>query len=197
MKLLSNQVRSGSSQSRPEFQSTAYWWVASWFPDGAQLLADASEMGGHNSIWTISVLGQSPRQLRQGAAGFEVSPDGTHIAFGPSGTSGLHREVWVMGSPGRQPAKGPRGRRKRVAVNWVHWSPRWRALSLQQGTAHFGQLPVFDRNLRPEGGEPHRGNVSRSGPRISRFFVASGRADHLRAGGLAWLKRQQSLADRH
>ena len=67
--------------------ASAYWVVDSWFPDGTQLLADAYEPGGHKSMWTVSVLGQSPRELREGASGFEVSPDGTHIAFSPLGAS--------------------------------------------------------------------------------------------------------------
>jgi serine/threonine protein kinase len=40
--------------------ASAYWGVASWFPDGTQLLADADEQGGHKSMWTVSVLGPSP-----------------------------------------------------------------------------------------------------------------------------------------
>ena len=65
----------------------ACWEVASWFPDGTQMLANAYEPGGHKSMWTVSLLGQSPRELREGASGFEVSPDGTHIAFSPVGAS--------------------------------------------------------------------------------------------------------------
>jgi serine/threonine protein kinase len=43
---------------RPAGVPTSAWWVvASWFPDGTQLLADAVEPGTHGSIWTVSVLG--------------------------------------------------------------------------------------------------------------------------------------------
>ncbi len=102
--------------------ASAYWGVASWFPDGTQLLADAYEPGGHKSMWTVSVLGQSPRELREGASEWEVSPDGTHIAFSPLGASDNVREIWVMGSQGDNPQKV-------LAVGeneWlhsVHWSP--------------------------------------------------------------------------
>jgi serine/threonine protein kinase len=85
--------------------ASAYWDVASWFPDGTQLLADIYEVGGQKSMWTVSMLGQSPRELREGASGFEVSPDGTHIAFSPLGTSGDAREIWVIGSQGDNPQK--------------------------------------------------------------------------------------------
>jgi len=77
----------------------AYWVPDSWFPDGTQLLADTQEPNGRHGIWKVSVLGQSPRELREGAVGFEVSPDGTRIAF-CSGTSDVVREIWVMGSQG-------------------------------------------------------------------------------------------------
>ncbi len=58
--------------------AAAGWHLDSWFPDGTQLLADAYELGRRKSMWAVSVLGQSPRELREGASGFEVSPDGTH-----------------------------------------------------------------------------------------------------------------------
>jgi eukaryotic-like serine/threonine-protein kinase len=99
----------------------AYWFVASWFPDGTELLADIYEPGGQKSMWTISVLGQSTRELREGAVGFEVSPDGTHIAFGPPRASDYPREIWVMGSQGDNPQKVLElGENERLqAVNWA------------------------------------------------------------------------------
>ena len=100
--------------------ASAYWFVDSWFPDGTQLLADANEPGGHKSMWTVSLLGQSPRDLREGATGFEVSPDGTHIAFSPVGASDDVREIWVMGIQGDNPQKV-------LAVGENEWL-LWRAL---------------------------------------------------------------------
>ena len=85
--------------------ANAYWYVDAWFPDGTQLLADIYEVGGEKSMWTVSLLGQSPRQVRERASGFEVSPDGTHIAFSPLGTADNPRELWVMGSQGDNPQK--------------------------------------------------------------------------------------------
>jgi eukaryotic-like serine/threonine-protein kinase len=84
---------------------SAYWYVDTWFPDGAQLLAHASEPGGNKSMWTVSVLGTSPRELREGAVGWSVSPDGSLIAFSPSGATGNPREIWLMGSQGDNPQK--------------------------------------------------------------------------------------------
>jgi len=86
------------------------------------LLADAWEPGGTGSMWTVSMLGQAPRELREGAIGLGVSPDGTHIVFTPAVTLGYPREIWVMGSQGDNPQKV-------LAVgeneffNRVRWSP--------------------------------------------------------------------------
>jgi DNA-binding winged helix-turn-helix (wHTH) protein/Tol biopolymer transport system component len=112
----------------------SYWLVFSWFPDGTQLLADAWEPGGRKSTWTVSVLGQSPRKLREDAVGFEVSPDGTHIAFqsgtsspGPWRPNGAEfgdqiREIWVMGSQGDNPQK-ILALGEHEWLRSVHWSP--------------------------------------------------------------------------
>jgi len=63
--------------------ASAFWWAEAWFPDGTQLLADTQEPGLHFRTWTVSVLGQSPRELREGALAWDVSPDGTRIVFSP------------------------------------------------------------------------------------------------------------------
>jgi DNA-binding winged helix-turn-helix (wHTH) protein/Tol biopolymer transport system component len=104
------------------------WYVDSWFPDGTQVLADANEPGGRKSIWTVSVLGQYARELREDASGFEASPDGTRIAFGPPGpfnsvrTWDPVREIWVMGSRGDNPQK-VLALGENEGLYWVHWSP--------------------------------------------------------------------------
>ena len=92
---------------RPAGVSASGWWlVAGWFPDSTQLLADIYEVGGHASAWTVSVLGQSAHELREGAEANLVSPDGTQIAFFPEpGASEHAREIWVMGSQGDNPQR--------------------------------------------------------------------------------------------
>jgi eukaryotic-like serine/threonine-protein kinase len=69
----------------PSISGVIFWDVASWFPDGTQLLADLTQLGDERSMWAVSLLGQSPHKLRERAFGFEVSPDGTRIAFAPRG----------------------------------------------------------------------------------------------------------------
>jgi eukaryotic-like serine/threonine-protein kinase len=43
----------------------AWWRVDSWFADGTHWLADTYEPGGHGTVWTVSVLGQSTSELRE------------------------------------------------------------------------------------------------------------------------------------
>ncbi len=50
------------------------------------------------------MLGQSPRELREGAFGARVSPDGTRIAFA-AGAVGDLREIWMADSQGENPQK--------------------------------------------------------------------------------------------
>jgi serine/threonine protein kinase len=100
--------------------ASAHWDVDSWFPDSTQLLADANGAGGLDSMWTISLLGPSPQELREGASGFGVSPGGTNITFSPKRGTAFFREIWVMGSHGDNP-------RKVLAVGESEeiWSVRW------------------------------------------------------------------------
>jgi serine/threonine protein kinase len=117
--------------------ASAYWNVASWFPDGTQLLANTWEPGGHASLWTVSVLGQSAHELREKAAGFEVSPDGTRIAFGPEpGASGQIREIWLMGSQGDNPQKVFGLGEREWSVS-VHWSSDGQRLAFIRGKVSY------------------------------------------------------------
>ena len=96
------------------------WLIDGWYPDGTQMLADAQDSAGRHSLWTFSVLSQSARELRDGADGYEVSPDATRIAF--SEASNEPRELWVMGGQGDNPRKVLALEQQEWFVS-VHWSP--------------------------------------------------------------------------
>ena len=90
------------------------WEVAgtSWFPDSARFLAaahpsdlDANAAIGGTSTWLVSVLGRTPRKLRDHASAYSVSPDGSLISFGTNTTKLGDREVWLMDAGGGQARK--------------------------------------------------------------------------------------------
>ena len=121
---------------------SAWWAVQSWFPDDTQLLATTWEADGRQILWTVSVLGQSPRELREHTAWGEASPDGKHIAFAPEHLAFDYvRELWVMGSQADSP--------QRVLAlgenEWfdnLHWSPDGRRLAytrVQRGPENTGR----------------------------------------------------------
>jgi serine/threonine protein kinase len=101
--------------------ASAEWWISSWFPDGTQLLADASGMGV-SSVWTVSVLGQTVRELRDNAVWARVAPDGMHIAFLPIRPGFDPHEIWMMDSQGSNPQK-VLALGENEAVQNFKWSP--------------------------------------------------------------------------
>ncbi|MGA7414961.1 MAG: hypothetical protein WBW33_31115, partial [Bryobacteraceae bacterium] len=131
--------------------ASAFWLVTSWFPDGTQLLASSSEPGGQGSMWagsmwTVSVLGSSPRALREDASGYQVSPDGAHIAFSPLAAPGLLREVWVIGSQGDNPQK-VLAVGENESLSGVRWSPdghRLAYLRERSGQTHQNSIETCD-----------------------------------------------------
>ncbi|MCI0402157.1 MAG: hypothetical protein L0212_01360 [Acidobacteria bacterium] len=55
--------------------------------------------GTSTAIWVISILGNSPRKIRDGAGQAAVSPDGSRIAF----IAGRRQaELWLMGADGQE-----------------------------------------------------------------------------------------------
>jgi Tol biopolymer transport system component len=85
--------------------ANAFWVATTWFPDSTQLVAHSYQPGGNESLWTVSVVGQSARLLRQGVHDGVVSPDGTRITFAPHEAPGKNHELWVMDSQGGNPQR--------------------------------------------------------------------------------------------
>jgi Tol biopolymer transport system component len=79
----------------------ASWSAASWSPNGTQLLMNLHELGGGPSLWTVSLVGETPRLLREDAVGQGVSPDGSRVAY----TTNRNREIWTVGQQGADPQK--------------------------------------------------------------------------------------------
>ncbi len=96
--------------------------VDAWFPNGTELLAHSQGTGGHQSLWSVSTMGQSSRELHGDAQGWGVSPDGKRIAFTPTGPGSVTREIWLMDSQGDNPRK-VLGIPSREGMWSVRWSP--------------------------------------------------------------------------
>ncbi|MBV9295133.1 MAG: protein kinase [Acidobacteriaceae bacterium] len=107
----------------PGVSPSAYWGVAGWYPDSTQILANSAEIGGHGNVWTVSMIGQSPHKLRDGAVAYGISPDGARIAFSSyADISSDIRDLWVMESQGNNARKVLSVPATQVLVS-VHWSP--------------------------------------------------------------------------
>ena len=120
------------------------WYCNSWFPDGTQLLADTNEPGsGQQSMWSVSVLAESPRELREDAMGWEVSPDGRHIAFSPH--HGTGNEIWVLDGHGETPQRViALGENASLDFDHVHWSPDGQRLAYITTSSQGSSIETCD-----------------------------------------------------
>jgi Tol biopolymer transport system component/DNA-binding winged helix-turn-helix (wHTH) protein len=76
----------------------------SWFPDGNHVLAvNSADYDEGSSLWSVSVLGGSPRRLLANARDGSVSPDGSQIAF--TRGDGKDQEIWLCSASGEQQRK--------------------------------------------------------------------------------------------
>jgi eukaryotic-like serine/threonine-protein kinase len=104
-------IETGETQTIPPPANikpgSAYWWPSAWFPDGTKLLVTAYPPGLNASLWTVSILGGTPRELRDNASVAMMSPDGSRIAFTTQRFTGnvLWSELWVMGANAEEPRK--------------------------------------------------------------------------------------------
>ncbi len=94
--------------------------IDAWFPNGTELLAHSHGPDGRDSMWSVSTMGQSARELHRDAQGWGVSPDGKQIAFTPTGPASDTREIWVMDIQGDNPQ-----RVLRIPSDEGMWSVRW------------------------------------------------------------------------
>jgi serine/threonine protein kinase len=138
-------LATGESRTIPQPEQAlkdqqANWEIVRWFPDGTRFLAqfipppERYTGSVHSSIWSVSLLGGTPRKLRDDASIESISPDGSQVAvtshwgkFGP-------REVWLMGPQGEQARKLWETDPESGFIR-VQWSPDGQRLAyLKSGT---------------------------------------------------------------
>ena len=117
-------IDGGEARTIPQPEGQAFkitgWCPIGWFPDGTRLLAQATSLGAENSsVWVASVLGGAPREIREGALAWSVSPNGSLIAFS---SSAVNSDVWVMGANGEDSRKIVSADQGEFFVGVV-WSP--------------------------------------------------------------------------
>jgi serine/threonine protein kinase len=139
-------VGSDEARSVPqpaEFQNrNIVWDVGAWFPDSKRFLAHShpSAVSGDEwfspstSTWAVSVLGGPPQKLRDNAYAWDISPDGSMIAYGTNfGPSAINPgdETWLMSTDGQGAHRiFPRGQ-----ICCVHFFPDGKRIAYESGDA--------------------------------------------------------------
>jgi|SRR5579863_4509930 len=148
-------IATGETQTIPPpagLAPRAAWFPAAWLPNETELLADAGSYV-QQSIWVVSILGRTPRQLRDDGYVNSVSPDGSLIAI----TTGVRRagsaEIWLMGVHGEDHHRLAVAKQNEGFVGVV-WSPDSRRIAYQkiQEEPTKVECSIEDRDLR--GGPP-------------------------------------------
>ena len=105
------------------------WEIGPWFPNSTRFLSNvhpqAQSTDGWSSqgasIWTVSVLGEAPRKLRDNAIAYSVSPDSSLVSFGTNKGRLGEREIWLM-QPGGEKARKLYETEDNSAIFGLTWS---------------------------------------------------------------------------
>src|SRR5262249_46659526 len=107
------------------------WETGPWFPDSSRFLVSSHPSGfvapgptiqENSTIWVASILGRTPRKLRDHALLYSISPNGSLISYGTNLGKFGHHEIWLMG-PNGEDAKKLYEAEENSAFCCVTWSP--------------------------------------------------------------------------
>jgi eukaryotic-like serine/threonine-protein kinase len=136
LKLLSTGEMKTIAQPESLKDKVVYWNVGPWFRDATGFLASALTDKRY-SIWHISLLGDTPRKIRDDARAWSISPDGTRIAFGTNGQDHIvpgesptwNQQIWTMGLFGDQPKEFLSVTDPFIFLSDAQWSPDGKRMS--------------------------------------------------------------------
>src|ERR1700693_3564254 len=138
-------VKTGETQRLAQLEVSAL----AWFSDGTKILATAAEPGHPPALWTVSVLGGVPREVRRDAAHASVSPDGSLVSFLSDFTEDAAHSIWLMsvnGEDARKILSAPQ-------TEWftaLTWSPNGKRIAYVRnsvaGGKYNGTLETSDTN---------------------------------------------------
>lgn len=172
-------IETGETQTIPPPANiklgSSYWWPSAWFPDGTKLLATAFQPGRQASLWAVSILGGTPRELRDNAGAPMISPDGSRIAFSAGQDS---NELWMMGANAEEP-------RKLVVLDansgfqTVNWSPDGQRIAYIKSHQASDKSEMYIESRDLKGGQPA---LILSDPRLEEFcWLHDGRVIYAKA----------------
>jgi serine/threonine protein kinase/Tol biopolymer transport system component len=150
-------IETGETHTIPQPEglkgSQVEWDPHVWLRDGTKFLAGASIPGQRPSIWTIPVMGGPPRGLRDDARVWDVSPDGSSVAFTTNVGKIGDREVWLMDPNGEQLRKVYECDENSRFEN-VRWSPNGKRLAYYKVHQAATKLEVRLESRDLKGGFP-------------------------------------------
>jgi len=120
--------------------------IASWSPDGRQLVFDSTDVPGSNILFVVNADGTGKHRLGAFGYGPDWSPDGKHIVF--SDQIGLVAEIGVDGR-GVQELGG-----SRCTFDPVRWSPDGNQIAFVRSADCFGAGAVIEV-VNADGTAPH------------------------------------------
>jgi DNA-binding winged helix-turn-helix (wHTH) protein/Tol biopolymer transport system component len=95
--------------------------LPNWAREGARIIATANVPGRAPSIWSVPVIGGTPRKIRDDATATGVTRDGSWVAFTTrTGMLGDDREIWMMTADGEQARRLYDG-----GEHTVFYGPEW------------------------------------------------------------------------
>jgi hypothetical protein len=116
----------------------------SWFPDSAHLVVSHFEQDATNrpDLWTISMMGGTPRKIAEGGLSARVSPDGSQVAY----LKGMwdNEEIWLVQADGNGARKFVDGGQDMFTP--VAWSPDGKRFACARGFTSYPQ-DRFDKQI--------------------------------------------------